>query len=139
MSGFIHSPELRRVSLHGEPGQASLAKPPPFQKLPEFYSHSLGEHPVTAHSTQKHTHRHRHRYTHTQTHTQTHTHRHTHTHTHTRTHSAGGGSLAPPHALPTIGPQSRLTCSEFPARPMPHKGCSQSPPMSSGQVSGRGE
>ena len=134
MSGFIHNPELRRVSLHGEPGQASLAKPPPLQKLPESYSHSLGEHPVTAHSTQKHTHRHRHRHTHTQTHTQRHTDTHTHAHT-----VLGGGSLAPPHALPTIGAQSRLTCSEVPARPMPHKGCSQSPPMSSGQVSGRRE
>ena len=89
MSGFIHSPEPSRVSLHGEPGEASLVKPPPLQKLPGSYSHSLGEHPVTAHSTHTHTHTHihTHRHTHTQIHTDTHTNTHTQTHidTHTQT------------------------------------------------------
>ena len=77
MSGFIHNPELRRVSLHGEPGQASLTKPPPLQKLPESDTHSLGEQPVTC--TQAHT---AHTQTHS-THSHTQTHRHTHTHAHT--------------------------------------------------------
>ena len=95
MSGFIHSPEPRRVSLHVEPAQASLEKPPPLQKFPGSYSHSLGEHPVPAHSTHTHTDKHtdrqtdRHTHTDTHRHTHTDTHRHTHrpTHTHTHTHT----------------------------------------------------
>ena len=124
MSGFIHNPEPHTVSLHGEPGQASLTKPPPLQKLPESDTHSLGEQPVTC--TQAHT-------AHTQTHS-THSHTQTHRHTHTHAHTVlGEGPLAPPHALPTIGAQSLQTCSEVPAGLMLHEGYGRSPPMSSGQ------
>ena len=125
MSGFIDNPEPHRVSLHGEPGQASLEKPTPLQKLPESYSWTH-----TAH-TDTHRHTHTHIETHTDTQTQkTHTHRHTHTHAHT---VLGEGPLAPPHALPTIGAQSLQTCSEVPAGLMLHEGYGRSPPMSSGQ------
>ena len=90
MSRFIHSPEPRRVSLHVEPGEASLAKPPPLQKLPGSYSH-LWENTLSLHTAHTHrhtqTHRHRHTHTDTDTHTQTHTDRHTHRDTHTDTHT----------------------------------------------------